>query len=46
MPIGRDKKRTAEGIGFVLIEEPGKVGFGRTVDADSLRRTVEELRAS
>ncbi len=21
--IGRDKKRTAEGIGFVLIEEPG-----------------------
>jgi len=42
--VGRDKKRTADGIGFVLIEEPGKVEFGRTVDADSLRRTVEELR--
>ncbi len=44
--IGRDKKRTGEGIGFVLIDGPGRVEFGRPVDADSLRRTVEELRAS
>jgi shikimate kinase/3-dehydroquinate synthase len=44
--IGRDKKRTADGIGFVLIEEPGRVEFGRSVDADSLRRAVEELRGA
>jgi shikimate kinase/3-dehydroquinate synthase len=44
--IGRDKKRTADGIGFVLIEEPGRVEFGRPVDADSLRRAVEELRGA
>jgi 3-dehydroquinate synthetase len=44
--VGRDKKRTAGGIGFVLIEEPGRVEFGRSVDADSLRRAVEELRSS
>ena len=43
--IGRDKKRTADGIGFVLVREPGAVEFGHRVDADSLRRTVEELRA-
>ena len=44
--IGRDKKRTADGVGFVLIEEPGRVEFGRPVDADSLRRAVEELRSA
>jgi shikimate kinase/3-dehydroquinate synthase len=44
--IGRDKKRTAGGIGFVLIEEPGRVEFGRSVDADSLSRAVEELRSA
>ncbi len=43
--IGRDKKRTADGIGFVLIEEPGSVSFGQRVDADSLRVVVEELAA-
>jgi 3-dehydroquinate synthase len=42
--IGRDKKRTADGIGLVLVEGPGKVEFGRSVDPDSLRRIVEELR--
>jgi len=41
--IGRDKKRTAEGIGFVTIAEPGSVHFGQRIDADSLRRVVEEL---
>jgi shikimate kinase/3-dehydroquinate synthase len=41
--IGRDKKRTAEGIGFVTIAEPGDVRFGQRIDADSLRRVVEGL---
>lgn len=41
---GRDKKRTAEGIGFVLVEGPGRVAFGRRVDPGSLRRVVEELQ--
>jgi shikimate kinase/3-dehydroquinate synthase len=41
--IGRDKKRTAEGIGFVTIAEPGDVRFGQRIDADSLRRVVEDL---
>jgi shikimate kinase/3-dehydroquinate synthase len=41
--IGRDKKRTAEGIGFVTIAAPGDVRFGQRIDADSLRRVVEDL---
>ena len=41
--IGRDKKRTAEGIGFVTISGPGAVEFGQRIDADSLRRVVDEL---
>jgi len=43
---GRDKKRTAEGIGFVLVEGPGRVEHGRQVDADSLRGAVVELQDS
>jgi shikimate kinase/3-dehydroquinate synthase len=42
---GRDKKRTAAGIGFVLLERPGEPMHGQAVDADSLRATVEELRS-
>jgi shikimate kinase/3-dehydroquinate synthase len=42
---GRDKKRTADGIGFVLLERPGEPVHGRAVDADSLRATVQELRS-
>ena len=42
---GRDKKRTAAGIGFVLLERPGEPVHGQAVDADSLRATVEELRS-
>jgi shikimate kinase / 3-dehydroquinate synthase len=42
--IGRDKKRTAEGIGFVLIEEPGEPRWGETVEPDRVRAAVEELR--
>ena len=41
--IERDKKRTAEGIGFVLVREPGRVEHGQRVGADSLRAAVEEL---
>lgn len=40
---GRDKKRTAAGVGFVLVRSPGDVVHGQAVDADSLRAAVEEL---
>ena len=42
--IGRDKKRTAEGIGFVLLERPGEPLTGRLVDPDRVRGAVEELQ--
>jgi 3-dehydroquinate synthetase len=42
--IGRDKKRTSEGIGFVLIDRPGEPRWGQPVAADSVRAAVEELR--
>ena len=42
--IGRDKKRTSEGLGFVLIGRPGEPRWGESVDADSVRAAVEELR--
>jgi len=41
--IGRDKKQTAEGIGFVTVTEPGSVRFGQRIEADSLGRVVEEM---
>jgi shikimate kinase/3-dehydroquinate synthase len=42
--VGRDKKRTAQGIGFVLLERPGEPRVGQRVDPASVRRAVEELR--
>ena len=30
--VGRDKKRTAAGVGFVLLSEPGSVAFGQPVE--------------
>jgi shikimate kinase / 3-dehydroquinate synthase len=42
--IGRDKKRTSEGIGFVLIERPGEPRWGELVQPDRVRAAVEELR--
>jgi shikimate kinase/3-dehydroquinate synthase len=42
--LERDKKRTADGIGFVICERPGVVGVGRHVDATRVRASVEELR--
>ena len=41
---GRDKKRTSEGIGFVLIERPGEPRWGESVDPARVHAAVEELR--
>ena len=42
--IGRDKKRTSEGLGFVLIERPGEPRWGESVDPNRVRAAVDELR--
>ena len=42
--LGRDKKRTAEGVGFVLLERPGEPETGRLVEPGSVREAIEELR--
>ena len=42
--VERDKKRTAEGVGFVLLSEPGDPRPGQLVDPEALRSAVEELR--
>ena len=41
--LGRDKKRTAEGVPFVLLAEPGEPRTGRFVDADRVEQAVTEL---
>jgi len=41
--LQRDKKRTAEGVGFVLLAEPGAPRVGQLVDAAKVRSAVEEL---
>jgi shikimate kinase / 3-dehydroquinate synthase len=41
----RDKKREGGRVPFVLVEAPGEVSPGHSVDADSLRRAVEEVHA-
>jgi shikimate kinase/3-dehydroquinate synthase len=41
--LERDKKRTAKGVGFVLLAEPGSPLVGQLVDADRVRAAVEEL---
>ncbi len=38
-----DKKRTTDGLRFVLLERPGQAVVGARVDTDSLRAAVEEL---
>jgi shikimate kinase/3-dehydroquinate synthase len=40
---GRDKKRTADGLGFVLVNAPGEVVHGQAVAEADLRDAVEEL---
>ena len=42
--MGRDKKQTREGLGFVLLTEPGEPRWGQLVDPDRVRAVVEELR--
>lgn len=41
--LQRDKKRTAEGVGFVLLAEPGVPRPGQLVDPAKVRAAVEEL---
>ena len=42
--LGRDKKRDAGGLAFVLLKRPGEPRTGERVDAASVRAAVEELR--
>ncbi len=41
--LERDKKRTAAGVGFVLLSEPGEPRTGELVDPARVRAAVEEL---
>jgi len=41
--LGRDKKRTAAGVGFVLLTEPGEPRTGQLVDPARVRSAVQEL---
>jgi shikimate kinase/3-dehydroquinate synthase len=41
--LGRDKKRTSAGVGFVLLSEPGEPRVGQLVDPARVREAVEEL---
>jgi shikimate kinase/3-dehydroquinate synthase len=41
--LQHDKKRTAAGVGFVLLSEPGKPRPGELVDPAKVREAVEEL---
>ncbi len=44
--IARDKKRTADGIGFVLLERPGAPRPGVAIEPDRVRAAVRELQAA
>lgn len=41
--LEKDKKRTAAGVGFVLLSEPGNPRTGQLVDPAKVREAVEEL---
>jgi shikimate kinase/3-dehydroquinate synthase len=41
--VGRDKKATGDGVGFVLLERPGEPRWGEPVEPDRVRAAVEEL---
>jgi len=41
--LQRDKKRTAKGVGFVLLAEPGAPRVGQILDPDRVRAAIEEL---
>jgi shikimate kinase/3-dehydroquinate synthase len=42
--LQRDKKRTADGVGFVLLSEPGEPRTGQLVNPSRVRAVVEEMR--
>jgi shikimate kinase/3-dehydroquinate synthase len=41
--LGRDKKRTAAGVGFVLLKQPGEPEIGHLVDPAKVESAVREL---
>jgi shikimate kinase/3-dehydroquinate synthase len=41
--LQRDKKRTAAGVGFVLLSTPGEPREGQVLDPDRVRSAVEDL---
>ncbi len=41
--LQRDKKRTAEGVAFVLLAEPGAPRVGQQIEPGKVRAAVEEL---
>jgi shikimate kinase/3-dehydroquinate synthase len=41
--LGRDKKRTAAGVGFVLLKQPGEPEIGQLVDPARVESAVREL---
>ncbi|HEY2055055.1 MAG TPA: bifunctional shikimate kinase/3-dehydroquinate synthase [Solirubrobacterales bacterium] len=43
--LGRDKKRTTAGVGFVLLNEPGTPRIGQLVDPAKVEAAVRELIA-
>jgi shikimate kinase/3-dehydroquinate synthase len=43
--IGRDKKRRAGRVPFVLVESPGEVTPGHDIDQATLRAAIDEVRA-
>jgi shikimate kinase/3-dehydroquinate synthase len=43
--LERDKKRTAAGVGFVLLSEPGEPRTGQIIPEDEVLAAVEELYA-
>ncbi|MGH2980977.1 MAG: 3-dehydroquinate synthase, partial [Solirubrobacterales bacterium] len=42
--LQRDKKRTSDGVGFVLLSGPGAPRVGQLLDPARVREAVEELR--
>jgi shikimate kinase / 3-dehydroquinate synthase len=43
--LSRDKKRTAAGVGFVLLSEPGQPRTGQIIEEAKVRAAVQELYA-
>jgi shikimate kinase/3-dehydroquinate synthase len=41
--LGRDKKRTAAGVGFVLLKVPGEPEIGKLVDPAKVESAIREL---